>query len=62
MNVRNAGRMRLIVPLLGKFILAWAILAPIAHHSTAVDLTVIEEDQPGWNCHTQGNMICGKLV
>jgi hypothetical protein len=58
--------MKLIVPLMGKFILAWAIFAPIAHHSTAVDLTVIEdqqfsitEDSPGWDCRVHGNRICG---
>ncbi len=50
---------RALAVTLSKVLLAWAILAPIAHHSTAVDLTVTTEDSPGWDCRIHGNRICG---
>jgi hypothetical protein len=50
-----------------KVLIAWAILAPIAHYSDAVDLTApaapqIMEDSPAWDCRTMGNRICGPDV
>ena len=60
-----------------KVLLAWAILAGIAHTSDAVDYQVIvngdgssdvyacEEDSPApcvWDCTRDGNRICGNLT
>ena len=43
-----------------KLVLAWAIIASIAHNSTAIDYTQpITEDSPEWNCAIHGNRICG---
>lgn len=33
-------------------------LAVVYHHASAD--VVIEEDQPGWDCLTMGNQVCGQ--
>jgi hypothetical protein len=48
---------------IGKGLVAWAIIAGIAHNSDAVDMTATcVEDMACWDCSTMGNGICGGLT
>ena len=47
-------------------VVAWYAVAALSSSSneapkpsTTTNTQVIEEDEPGWNCHTMGNKVCG---
>lgn len=41
-------------------LLKMATIAAIAVMAGCGGNSPIQEDEPGWNCHTMGNKICGK--
>jgi hypothetical protein len=53
-------RARVLVPM-GLAVLALIALLVIARPPRAHQAHRIEEDEPGWDCRTMGNRICGPI-